>query len=251
MKKQKKKLKIYDSDNDFFEKVKVEKDHSDIKQVVSKLKKKKNGHKEIHRMMTHSIEKDKKLLKKKKTSIYGLKPKQMLMIGYLAAGMTMEEIHLRLGVSIKRMNFWLNKKAVKKYLDSVIQHHDNLDAKRRRQRNEFVTTRIYDALVEKIQNGSFERMSSKNLLKMLIDMNKEVRNDSPIENLGNKAGGSSRIDINVQIGQELAQRYQTANSSSYEDRKEKYVQMALPAPQTEQVIDVGEQEQSEKVEQKS
>ena len=176
-------------------------------------------------MITHSIEKDKKLLKKKKTSIYGLKPKQMLMIGYLAAGMTMEEIHLRLGVSIKRMNFWLNKKSVKKYLDSVIQHHDNLDAKRRRQRNEFV--------------------------KMLIDMNKEVRNDSPIENLGNKAGGSSRIDINVQIGQELAQRYQTANSSSYEDRKEKYVQMALPAPQTEQVIDVGEQEQSEKVEQKS
>lgn len=159
------------------------------------------------------------VLKQKKQ----LRFRQRMLVKYLVAGIPIEEIADKLNVSLSRCKAWVKRNDVIEFLDQQTALHADLDSKKRKKRSEFIVSEIYDVIVDKISEGSLNRMNVKNLMKFFVEMNKEVRIDTP-------GDSTQKIDhrVKLELSEELSQRYRNANSSNFDNKDNKIIDINLP-----------------------
>ena len=150
-----------------------------------------------------------------------LKYRQRLLIKYLVAGQTIELAAEKMNVSINRCKAWTKLPRFMEELDNQIQSKLDLDAKKRKRRNEFIASELYETLMDKFSDGSLEKMNAKNLMKFIVEFNKEIRTDTPGEN-------SKKVHHTIQFTEELASRYKTANSANFTNREAKIIDINIP-----------------------
>jgi hypothetical protein len=186
-------------------------------------------------LLTKKTKKDKLAIKNKKKYPHTI---QRIFCKYICAGIPIEEAALKMNVSLSRCKSWLARDHVVEYLEKLMQHSINLDAKRRKQRNEYIHSQLYTELMGKFANGSLEKLGQKNLMKFIIDFGKEIRADTPGES-------TKHVKHTIDIGEELSNRYKEANSARFDNNKEKIIDITipnkLPDPSVE-VIDVDQEE---------
>lgn len=172
----------------------------------------------------------------------GLKYQQNIFVKYIVNGYPVEEVAERMNIPLARCRIWLRNKRVTKVIEEKLQFRIDLDAKKRKGRTERVSSAVYLALIDKIAKGSLDRMNTKNLTKLMIELNKEIRADTPGDNV-------KQVQLTVGLTEELAERYRKANSSKYDEEKA-IIEMSIPkkqleASQTEKIDGQLQQEISE------
>ncbi len=163
------------------------------------------------------------ILKKKNVLVKndGIKYNQRLLVKYLVAGMKLEDIAERIDVSLPRCKKWLKREDVIKLLEDKTQELINDDTKIRKRRMDFISSELYDALLEKIHNGHIKRLGSKNLMKFILEFEKESRSQNP--------PSTQKIDVNVKFGiEEISKKYKSSNSVNYELKEERIIDITPP-----------------------
>lgn len=146
---------------------------------------------------------------------------QRIMIRFLIAGLPLEEVAERVGVSKQRCQAWLRRDKVKQALEDRLSWYTELDAKRRKKRSEFIASELYRTIMQKFADGSLEKLNSKTLMKLLMEFQKEVRTDTPGE-------ATKKVHHTVQLTEELANRFRQANSSNFQEREGKILDISIP-----------------------
>jgi transposase len=163
------------------------------------------------------------IIKKKNILIEktGIKYNQRMMIKLLVAGMKLEDIAERLNVSTSRCKRWLQREDVMKALEEKTQEFATEDSKKRKRRLDFISSELYEALLEKVSKGHLKRMGSKNLMKFQLEYEKESRAQNP--------PSTQKVDVNVKFDlEELVQKYKNSNSLNYDSKKEKIIDITPP-----------------------
>lgn len=150
-----------------------------------------------------------------------IKYNQRMMVKLLVGGMKLEDIAERLNVSIGRCKVWLQREDVIKVLEEKTQEFVTEDSKIRKRRMDFISKELYDALLEKVANGHIKRLGSKNLMKFILEFEKESRSQNP--------PSTQRLDVNVKFDiEELSKKYKNSNSATYELRQERVIDITPP-----------------------
>jgi transposase len=167
--------------------------------------------------MKQMMVKKKNILVEKSTIKYN----QRMMIKLLVAGMKLEDIAERLNVSTSRCKRWLQREDVMKALEEKTQEFATEDSKKRKKRLDFISSELYEALLEKVAKGHLKRMGSKNLMKFQLEYEKESRSQNP--------PSTQRVDVSVKFGiEELVQKYKNSNSLNYETKGERVIDITPP-----------------------
>jgi hypothetical protein len=145
-----------------------------------------------------------------------------MFIRYFLSGMAKAEIIKRMEINNGIYNEWLKKPEIADTIAEKMQTNLDLDAKKRKRKFEFVTSELYEELTAKIAQGDLSRLGTKTLMQHLVLLNKEVRLDTPGDNI-------KKVDHNItlQMSEELASRYKKSNSSTFDDR-EKIIDINQP-----------------------
>lgn len=165
-------------------------------------------------------------VKKKKLSVNEakkLKFRHSLFVRYIVSGMNKSDIISRLGITGGTYNNWLKNEKIVSLIEERIQSSLDLDASKRKKRFEFIHSEVYNELIAKIAEGGLEKMNAKNLVRQLIDLNQEVRKDTPGENI-------KKIDHTVKhhLMEDITNRYKASTSGQFEDKEEKIINIITP-----------------------
>lgn len=166
-------------------------------------------------------------VKKKKFGVSrsSLKFRHRMFIRYVVSGMPKSEVVERLEITKETYEHWLKDERIVGLIEEKTQYNLNLDAKKRKKRFEFLSSEVYSELIAKIAEGSLKKTNTKNLVNYLALLNKEIRTDTPGENV-------KKVDHNVKhqhlvLMEQISSRYMSSNSALFENR-DKIVDIVLP-----------------------
>lgn len=175
-----------------------------------------------------------------------VKYRQRIMIQYIVAGFTLEEISEKIKVKVVCLKRWLRDPIVSHKLDLEVAKKVDWDASKRRKSNEYVLGNLHQTLADKIASGDLEKMNPKNLMNFIVKFNDEVRTDTPGEY-------NSKVKHEISLIEDLSNRFKNANSASYDERKlrgEAIIDITPPKselePHREEVLNGAMEKESEK-----
>lgn len=180
-----------------------------------------SGNKEMTRVeinnLKNKLESDKK----------PIKHQQRIMAKYIAAGTPINEVAEKLGVSVARCRRWLLKPQVEEYLEKCINSFVDMDNKKRKNKIEFIYSQVYEAMIDKLADGSLQSLGIKTLMKMTLDLNRTMKEESPPQVANKNVNHNHKIS--AEIITQLSERYKAANSVGFaENQKEKIIDITPP-----------------------
>lgn len=156
-----------------------------------------------------------------------IKHQQRIMAKYIAAGTPINEVAEKLGVSVARCRKWLLKPQVEEYLEKCISSFVDMDNKKRKNKIEFIYSQVYEAMIDKLADGSLQALSVKSLMRMALDLNRTMREESPPQVANKNVNHNHKIS--AEIITQLSERYKVANSVGFiENQKEKIIDIIPP-----------------------